>query len=178
MLESSKVHPELARFGGVFLRDSWTWVAKTTWLKEVSYPVNWYVGAFKKYAFFDGRATRAEYWFFQLFNTLVIMVLVVVGMLFEILGTAHVATAYNTGVNTTVLELVGPYLLASFLPNLAVSVRRLHDTGRTGWWLCVGFIPYVGLLAQIIFFVQDSQPGENGYGSNPKAQSAAQSIAE
>jgi uncharacterized membrane protein YhaH (DUF805 family) len=60
------------------------------------------------------------------------------------------------------------YGLAVFLPGLALAVRRLHDTGRTGWWMLIGFIPLIGLIVLIIFFVVDSQPGANPYGPNPK----------
>jgi uncharacterized membrane protein YhaH (DUF805 family) len=60
------------------------------------------------------------------------------------------------------------YGLAVFLPGLALAIRRLHDTGRSGWWMLIGFLPLIGLIVLIIFFVQDSQPGSNQYGPNPK----------
>ena len=64
--------------------------------------------------------------------------------------------------------LVSLYALAVFIPMLAVSVRRLHDIGKSGWWYLVGFIPYIGALVLLVFFVKDSQPGENKWGANPK----------
>ena len=60
------------------------------------------------------------------------------------------------------------YGLAVLIPCLAVSVRRLHDTGRTGWWVLIGLIPLIGAIVLIVFMVQDSKPGKNQYGPNPK----------
>jgi len=64
------------------------------------------------------------------------------------------------------------YSLALLIPSLAVSVRRLHDTDRSGWWLLIGLVPLIGIIVLIIFYVQDSNPGENQYGPNPKAAAA------
>ena len=61
------------------------------------------------------------------------------------------------------------YSLAILIPSIAVVVRRLHDTGRSGWWLLIGLIPVLGSIVLIVFFVLDSEPGENAYGANPKA---------
>ena len=61
------------------------------------------------------------------------------------------------------------YSLAILIPSIAVGVRRLHDTGRSGWWLLIGLIPVLGSIVLIVFFVLDSEPGENAYGANPKA---------
>ena len=64
--------------------------------------------------------------------------------------------------------LVSLYALVLLLPSLAVGARRLHDTGRSGWWLLIGLVPLIGSIVLIIFFVLDSQPGDNPYGPNPK----------
>jgi uncharacterized membrane protein YhaH (DUF805 family) len=64
------------------------------------------------------------------------------------------------------------YALAFLLPSIAVAVRRLHDTGRAGWWVLLGFIPIIGWIALIYFYVLDSQPGDNRYGPNPKGVGA------
>lgn len=64
--------------------------------------------------------------------------------------------------------LSGLFSLALFIPSLAVAVRRLHDIGRSGWWLLIGLIPLVGAFVLLVFAVQDSQPGSNAYGPNPK----------
>jgi uncharacterized membrane protein YhaH (DUF805 family) len=113
--------------------------------------VNQYVEVFKKYAVFDGRATRTEFWTFTLGN-------MVVGVVLAILG----------GISDGFVVLSYLFSLATFLPSLAVGVRRLHDTGRSGWWWLIGLIPLVGAIVLLVFFVQDSQPGTNEYGPNPK----------
>ena len=59
--------------------------------------------------------------------------------------------------------------LAVLIPGLTVAVRRLHDTERSGWWLLIGFVPVVGIIVLLVFLVQDSKPGANQYGNNPKA---------
>ncbi|GAB4342018.1 MAG: DUF805 domain-containing protein [Candidatus Abyssubacteria bacterium] len=64
-------------------------------------------------------------------------------------------------------------MLAVLLPGVAVTVRRLHDTGRSGWWLLIGFVPLIGGIVLLVFMVFDSQPGQNEYGPNPKALAAA-----
>ena len=123
--------------------------------------MNWYLEVLKKYAVFSGRARRKEYWFFVLFNLIISLVLTFID---SALGTLNEETGYGL--------LSGVYSLAVLIPSLAVAVRRLHDTGRTGWWLLIGLIPLIGLIVLLIFFVQDSKPGDNEYGSNPKEQAA------
>lgn len=114
--------------------------------------MNWYLEVLKKYAVFSGRARRAEYWMFFLFNFIVAFVL---GFIEGIFG--------GPGI------LASLYSLAVFLPGLAVTARRLHDTNRSGWWLLISFIPLVGIIVLFVFMVLESQAGENKYGSNPKA---------
>ena len=118
--------------------------------------MSWYLDVLKKYAVFSGRATRSEYWYFTLFNLIVIVVLVII----------------DSAAGTNPL-FSGVYTLAVFLPILGVSIRRLHDTGRSGWWILVGLIPVVGSIALIVFYALDSAPGENVYGPSPKAPAFA-----
>ena len=110
--------------------------------------MRWYIEVLKKYAVFEGRARRTEYWMFTLVNIIITLVLA--------------ALSFGT------LESI--YGLLVFIPSLAVSVRRLHDTGRSGWWLLIGLIPLLGALVLIYFFILDSQPGDNQYGPNPKLE--------
>ena len=119
--------------------------------------MSWYLEVLKKYAVFSGRARRKEYWYFFLFNVLITIVLLVIdGMT----GTLDAAAG---------IGLLGSiYALAVLIPALAVSVRRLHDTDRSGWWLLIMLIPLIGVIVILVFTVQDSKPGENQYGSNPK----------
>ncbi len=119
--------------------------------------MNWYLEVLKKYAVFSGRARRKEYWYFSLFNLLITIVLAVIdGMTGTLIAEANIGL------------LGGIYALAILIPFLAVSVRRLHDTDRSGWWLLIVLIPLIGSIVFIVFCAQDSQPGENQYGSNPK----------
>ena len=119
--------------------------------------MNWYLEVLKKYIVFDGRARRKEYWYFVLFN---IIISVVLSFVDNLIGTVNVDTGAGM--------IGGVYSLAVLIPGLAVSVRRLHDTGRSGWWLLLIFIPIIGWIALLVFNVQDSQPEANEYGSNPK----------
>jgi uncharacterized membrane protein YhaH (DUF805 family) len=116
----------------------------------------------QKYVDFSGRARRSEYWYFVLFY---VIVSVVAGIIDGILGTR--GTAGGTG-------LVGAIVsLALLLPGLGVGVRRLHDTGRSGWWILIGLIPLIGAIVLLVFFVQDSHR-ENQYGPNPKGLAGGQ----
>ena len=119
--------------------------------------MNWYLEVFKKYAVFSGRARRKEYWYFLLFNIIISIVLAVID---GVTGTFSAETDMGL--------LGGLYTLAVLIPGLAVSVRRLHDTDRSGWWLLIYLIPLIGAIVLLVFMVQDSTPGENRYGPNPK----------
>ena len=115
--------------------------------------MDWYLMALKKYADFKGRSQRKEYWMFTLFNLLAFFVLSFVG-----------------GMLGDQAELLtGIYSLGVLLPSVAVTVRRLHDIGRSGWWALLMVVPVVGALILVIFALQDSQAEENEYGPNPKA---------
>ncbi len=116
--------------------------------------MEWYLKVLKNYVGFSGRARRKEYWMFFLFNIIISIVLAVV----------------DGALGTAVLGMV--YSLAVLLPAIAVGVRRLHDTARSGWWLLVGLIPLLGTIILIIFFVQDSKDEGNEYGPNPKSELA------
>ena len=122
--------------------------------------MHWYLDVLKKYAVFNERARRKEYWMFFLFNIIICFVL---GFVEGLLGIA-------AGSGTGVLSIL--YVLAVLIPGIAVSVRRLHDTNRSGWWLLIGLVPLIGSIVLLVFMVQDSQPGENQYGPNPKAVTA------
>ena len=122
--------------------------------------MNWYITVLKKYAVFRGRARRKEYWMFFLFNLIIAFVL---GIIERIAG---IAPRIDQSV------LAGIYGLAVLVPELAVSVRRLHDTNRSGWWLFIGLSPLIGSVVLLVFMAQDSQPGENQYGPNPKGLGA------
>jgi uncharacterized membrane protein YhaH (DUF805 family) len=119
--------------------------------------MSWYLEVLKKYAVFDGRARRMEYWMFILFNIIITVVLALIDYL-----TGTFSPRAGVGL------LGGLYALAVLIPSLAVTVRRLHDIGRTGWWILIGLIPVIGGIVLLIFMVLDSESGPNEYGPNPK----------
>lgn len=121
----------------------------------------WYVEVIKKYAVFEGRARRKEYWYFVLFNAVIAIVL----------GIIDGAIGWNA--NTGIGVLGGLYSLFVLVPSLAVLFRRLHDTGRSGWAILFNLIPVVGWIIVLVFVCQDSQPGANEYGQNPKEDDAS-----
>lgn len=114
--------------------------------------MDYYVAVLKKYAVFSGRARRKEYWMFVLFNILISIVLSIIDR----------TISDGASVFTTL------YGLAVLIPGLAVAVRRLHDTNKSGWWLLISLIPLIGAIVLIVFMVLDSQSGDNKYGPNPK----------
>ena len=123
--------------------------------------MKWYLKCFKQYADFNGRARRTEYWMFALFNVIFIFLIIIIGTL---LGSALLGDeGAILGAGLYVL-----YLLAMIIPSIAVGVRRLHDTGNSGWMLLVGIIPIIGGIWIFILTVIDSKPGENKWGPNPK----------
>ena len=126
--------------------------------------MNCYLEVLKKYAVFSGRARRKEYWMFFLFNLIITAVLALIDSL-----TGTFSSQAGLGL------LSGLYSLAVLIPSIAVTVRRLHDTGRSGWWILLGLIPIIGGIILLIFMVLDSQPGENQYGPDPKAALASAS---
>ncbi len=120
--------------------------------------MNWYLDIFKyKYADFTGRARRTEYWMFMLFHFLIIFVTAILMALLDDL----------VSIDITVFILLF-YALFAFVPALALTIRRLHDTGKSGWYYLLSFIPYVGGIILLVFIVQDSEPGHNKWGANPK----------
>ena len=152
---------------------------------------NWYLEVLRKYAVFSGRARRKEFWCFSLVSFIIVLVLTVLD---NQLGTFHRATDLGL--------FVSLYCLAILIPEIAVTVRRLHDTGRSGWWILL-MLPYgvvgaamgvmsagempeamglvgimsiiglIGLVVLLVFMVLDSQPGSNQFGSNPKGEDIA-----
>jgi uncharacterized membrane protein YhaH (DUF805 family) len=106
--------------------------------------MNWYLDVLKNYADFDGRAGREEYWYFILFNILI-----------------------NVFLLATHNWLWAMYTLAVLIPSIAVSVRRLHDTSHSGWWVLIAVVPVLGFVF-LFLMLQDSEPSVNQYGFNPK----------
>lgn len=112
--------------------------------------MNWYIGVLKNYVGFSGRARRTEFWMFVLFNVIVSVILSIIDRL----------------IGNNILGYI--YALAVLLPSLAVAVRRLHDTDRTGWWILIGLIPVIGAIVLIVFYAMPGTVGPNRYGADPK----------
>jgi uncharacterized membrane protein YhaH (DUF805 family) len=113
--------------------------------------MEWYLKVLRQYVDFAGRARRKEYWMFTLVSVIISLVLAILDNVLTI----------------GVLGLL--YSLAVLLPSLAVGVRRLHDTGRSGWWLLISLIPLIGAIVLVVFFATDGEPQPNAYGPDPKA---------
>jgi uncharacterized membrane protein YhaH (DUF805 family) len=123
-------------------------------------PRSWFLLALRRYAQFSGRSRRKEYWFFTLF--LVLASIVALGLDMA-LGTMDEEPGAGL--------LGGLLTLALLLPSIAVTIRRLHDTGRSGWWMLVFLIPVIGLVG-FYFMVKDGDAGDNRFGPDPKAEPA------
>jgi uncharacterized membrane protein YhaH (DUF805 family) len=121
----------------------------------------------RRYAEFSGRSRRKEYWMFTL---LMVIAGIVIGTIEGILG-----------INTMVGGIYGPLttllVLATIVPSIAVGIRRLHDTDRSGWWLLICLIPLIGSLILLFFFVSDGTRGPNQYGPDPKDPGQAEAFA-
>jgi uncharacterized membrane protein YhaH (DUF805 family) len=122
------------------------------------YILNWYLAVLRNYAGFSGRARRKEYWMFTLFS---IIFSIVASLLDGALDT-KVGPDGSLGLISMV------YSLAVFIPSLAVGVRRLHDIGKSGWYLLIVFIPLAGVIWLLVLLCTEGQRGANEYGENPK----------
>jgi uncharacterized membrane protein YhaH (DUF805 family) len=117
---------------------------------------DWYLKCVKgHYADFEGRARRTEYWMFFLVN---LIIAIMIGIIGRIIHVPVLSTLYS---------------LAVLVPGIAVGVRRLHDTGRTGWWLLISLIPLIGTIWIIVLLASNGDQGSNQYGADPKAAAAA-----
>ncbi|MDW4909821.1 DUF805 domain-containing protein [Streptomyces sp. ADMS] len=112
--------------------------------------MNYFVEVLKKYAVFSGRARRKEYWMFVLFASIIYVALLGIGYAIDMVWIGII------------------FYLGILLPALGVTVRRLHDTGRSGWWVLFGLIPLAGPITLLVFYCLDGDQGENKYGHNPK----------
>ena len=139
--------------------------------------MNYFLYCLKHYADFNGRARRSEYWFFTLVHSLLVILPIIIGL--AMIVTASLTQLHHPArevplhgnVGVFIIFIFGLLHLALFIPQLAVSVRRLHDTDKSGFFILIAFIPYVGIIGGIVllvFYCMDSTPGYNQYGPNPK----------
>jgi uncharacterized membrane protein YhaH (DUF805 family) len=118
--------------------------------------MNWFLKVFRQYADFSGRARRKEYWMFVLFNVIFSFIALIID---NALGLASAEKGYGI--------IYGLYILVMLIPGFAVSTRRLHDIGKSGWMLLIVFIPF-GAFWLLYLLGSDGQEGPNKWGENPK----------
>jgi uncharacterized membrane protein YhaH (DUF805 family) len=124
--------------------------------------MNYYLKALQNYASFSGRARRSEYWYFVLFNVIFSVVAI---LLDNLLGTTF-NLGYGVSLPYGYIYLI--YVLVMIIPSLSVSVRRLHDVGKSGWMYFIVLIPLIGAIWLLVLFFTDSQAASNKWGANPK----------
>ncbi|PEW76340.1 hypothetical protein CN424_19525 [Bacillus cereus] len=117
--------------------------------------MEWYLKVLQNYVGFQGRARREEYWMFYFFNIIMLILHATIDLIADLSSI-----------------LIGLYTLITLLPSLAVGARRLHDTGRSGWWQLISIIPLIGIIILLIFMCKDSQENNNQYGPSPKFSSS------
>ena len=122
--------------------------------------MHWYIEVLRKYTVFEGRARRKEYWIFALISAFILIFLSLIDEL----------TGWKVWEDEGVLSLV--YSIAVFVPTLAVVIRRLHDTDRSGWWILIALIPLVGAIVLLVFLILKGNEGDNRFGPDPKAETA------
>ena len=123
--------------------------------------MNWYIAALKKYSVFQGRARRKEFWYFFLFYFFYYFILAYID---------NVTGSYDPQEGVGFLTSI--YLIAMIIPSIAVYIGRLHDINRSGKWFFLNFFPIIGNVLLLYFASQDSYPGNNKYGPNPKHSSS------
>jgi len=119
--------------------------------------MDYFIDALKKYAEFEGRASRTEYWMFVLFY---VIFSIVVSMADYMFGTFFLGLLLSLGL---------------MIPSISIAARRLHDTGRSGWWQLIMLIPLLGFIVLFVFLVLDSHE-DNDYGPNPKADDDIEAV--
>lgn len=127
--------------------------------------MHYYTDAMRNYVVFAGRASRSQYWFFNL----ALFIMLVVGMVIDQM-VGDTTRDEPAGIFTAIVYL------AHMLPAIAVTVRRLHDTDRSGWWILAGLVPLIGQIALLVFMCKPSTPGVNRFGGNSADNAPAQPV--
>lgn len=135
--------------------------------------MDWMLMPLRRYADFSGRSRRKEYWMYVLFLIIVFVVLSVLDSMLGLggssssdLSTSGERVGASASVHGGVLTII--FWLATLVPSIAVGVRRLHDTDRSGWWLLIGLIPLIGGIVLLVFNVSEGTRGPNRFGADPK----------
>ena len=122
--------------------------------------MEWYLRVWQRYAEFSGRSRRMEYWMFTLIHAVILLVIAV--------GIFGFSAMKQPLLGAGCSLLLGAYALAAFIPDLALTVRRLHDIDKSGWWILIALVPAVGGIVLLIMAVLDGTRGSNQYGPDPK----------
>jgi uncharacterized membrane protein YhaH (DUF805 family) len=130
--------------------------------------IDWYKKCIRQYADFSTRARRSEYWYFALANIIVGIILYALAAITLVSAIVVKGTSSPPLLPALFFGILILYCLFIFVPSLAVTVRRLHDIGKSGWWYFIGYVPLVGPILLLVWSFTDSQPGENQWGPNPK----------
>jgi uncharacterized membrane protein YhaH (DUF805 family) len=128
--------------------------------------LDWMLLPLKRYAEFTGRSRRKEYWMFFLFC---LIVSVVANIIDGVLGMSGMVGGVYGPVTTL-------FALAVLVPSIAVGIRRLHDTNRSGWWILIALVPLIGAIVLLVFYASDGTNGDNQYGPDPKSENAVQAF--
>ncbi|WP_378185837.1 DUF805 domain-containing protein [Aquimarina sp. W85] len=124
--------------------------------------MNWYLKVIKEnFANFEGRARRKEYWMFTLFSGLIVLGLAILAGIFVAMEISSLAFVF--------MGCYMVYILIVLVPSLAVTVRRLHDTGKSGWMLLIALVPLIGSIWLFVLYVTEGDQGDNQYGPDPKS---------
>ena len=124
--------------------------------------MDWYLKVLKQYADFSGRARRKEFWMFTLFHFIFVFILAF------LIGFSGGGFESNETPSFIMIGVFAIYALGTIIPSLAVTVRRLHDIGKSGTWYFISFIPYIGSFWLLILMCMDGNNGTNKWGENPK----------
>lgn len=130
--------------------------------------MKWYLLVWQRFADFHGRSPRREFWTFTLVNTVVLLILYLAGTGFSM--------AEESAAGGIAYILSVAYFLVVFIPTLACSVRRLHDTNRSGWWILISLIAVIGDVALLVLLAIEGTHGRNPYGPDPRLSRHATAI--
>lgn len=140
--------------------------------------MEWMLLPLRRYVQFSGRSRRKEYWMFALFLLIIYIIAMALDSMLGFGTTSRYADVTETGAaagfNSTGGIITLLTMLAVFLPSLAVGIRRLHDTDRSGWWLLIGLIPLIGTIVLLVFYCSDGTKGPNRFGPDPKDDTPAE----